>query len=102
LAAVGALFADGGGPIGWAGGGGDALRAAARGPECRLGAAGAAAGAAGGAGLVSGFASGGPAGSGVMMLTAGIEAAEGKSYFDGTGAWAAGAAGAAGGAEAVV
>src|SRR6266849_2118778 len=51
--------------------------------------------AAGGACLTSGV------GSAFMMLTAGIEAAEGKSYFGETGT-APVAAGAAGGAEAVV
>src|SRR5690349_12408437 len=54
FAAAGAVCADGGGPIGWGGGGG-VLRAAARGAGCvRFGAAGAAAGAVAGAGFVSG------------------------------------------------
>jgi hypothetical protein len=98
FAALGAACVDGGGPI-CCGGWGGALRAAARGAG-RRGAAGAAAGAAGGVGFVSG----GAPGSGVMMLTGGIEEAEGKSYFGdtGTAAVVAGAAGAAGGADAVV
>src|SRR5207302_7589149 len=77
FAAAGAVCADGGGPIGWGAGGG-ALRAVARGAGCcgRLGAVGVAAGAVAGAGFVSGDADG----SGAMMLTAGIDAAEGKSY----------------------
>src|ERR1700722_17968787 len=37
------------------------------------------------------FGSGGAPGSAVMMLTGGIEAADGKSYFDGTGIGADGA-----------
>src|SRR3981189_1153609 len=67
------------------------------GRHCMAGAAGAGGGRAGGGGVVSGFVSlmsGGMPGSGFMMLTGGIEAAEGKSYLADSGvATGAGAAG---------
>jgi hypothetical protein len=64
-------------------GGAVAGRAGGRGGACTTRRGGAGGG--GGAVAVAVFGSGDVPGSAVMMLTAGIEAADGKSYFDGTG-----------------